>query len=526
MAKFNIADTWKDEVAKADFLLQKGEAKAAEAAKESIRQSYQALPGKGSARFVRLEQWLDQSLDNWQRAVKARGEVPEGQEWTPRQPAVYQKPTPKKQTRTSGPGPGVAGPSSSTLTPEEEKERKELAEEAAKSWEAAEEQQESEEETKRKKEAEEKKKREDRRREEERRREERRALEREQQREGSRGTTPTQPAMDEAAAVKRAADQIAAQVAEVEQPAAPTPTAVYANRLHQRPARSVELLAALERACHVLGVSAAEGGLVEGAETWGDVLKDIGDFSVSSDLVAELKTAYEFQGFDAKLVARQMKAAGVSLLHRAEGDRAGGFMDRLTLVVIGLMRGANLDKVRKGMREANRANFDVLVKHYGIQSKPVDSMAITLPRVIATFPGMAMDVLKVAELGPVRHATMTEMVAGYPREMMFSAFPSLIPRGVEGVTEALLSAYLLYQHHVSMVINPDYKTWDLQKQKSSLEGFARAAMESEYVTQRQRVLRLMEEGWVSVDTDGKKISLTPAVASAINAAAVLYQTRK
>lgn len=526
MAKFSLADSWKDEVAKADFLLQKGEVKAAEEAKELIRQSYQAQPGRGLARYVRLELWLDQSLDNWQRAVKARGEVPEGQQWTPRPPAIYQKPTPKKVARVSDPGPGLAGPSTSSLTPEEEKKRKELAEEAAKAWEAVEEEAALEEETKRRKEAEEKKKREEKRKEEERRREERRALEREQQREGSRGPTPTQPAMDEEAAVKRAVEHIAAQVADVEVPAPPTATAVYANRLRQKPARSVELLDALEKACHVLGVSAAEGGLVEGAETWGDVLKEVGDFTVSTDLVAELKTAYEFQGFDAKLVARQMKAAGVSALHKAEGDVAGGFMDRLTLVVIGLMRGANLDKVRKGMKEANRANFDVLVQHYGIQSKPVDSKAITLPRVIATFPGMAMDVLKVAELGPVRHATMTEMVPDYPREMMFSAFPSLIPRGVDGVTEPLLSAYLLYQHHVSTVINPDYKTWDLQKQKSSLEGFARAAMESEYVTQRQRVLRLLEEGWVSVVDDGKKIALSAAIAPAINAAAVQYQTRK
>ncbi|AII01809.1 N protein [Blacklegged tick phlebovirus 2] len=525
MAKFSLADTWKDEVAKADFLLQKGETEAAKEAKESIRQSFQAQPIRGLARYVRLEQWLDQSFENWQRAVKARGEVPEGQQWTPRQPAVYQKPTPKKLARVSDPGPGVAGPSTSTLTPEEEKERKELAEEAAKGWETEEETG-LDEETKKRREAEERKKKEEKKREEERRREERRALEREQQREGSRGPTPTQPAMNEMEAVKRATAQIAAQVAAVEVPAPPTAAAVYANRLRQKPVRDPALLDALEKACHVLGVSAAEVGLVEGAETWGDVLKDMGDFSVSSDLVAELKAAYEFQGFDARLVARQMKEAGVSALHKAEGSVAGGFMDRLTLVVIGLMRGANLDKVRKGMKEANRANFDVLVKHYGIQSKPVDSKAITLPRVIATFPGMAMDVLKVAELGPVRHADMTAMVKDFPREMMFSAFPSLIPRDAEGVTEPLLSAYLLYQHHVSMVINPDYKTWDLQKQKQSLEGFARAAMESEYVTQRQRVLRLLEEGWVSVDEDGKKISLTPALAPAINAAAVLYQTRK
>ncbi|KAM7303208.1 N protein [Ixodes scapularis] len=375
-----------------------------------------------------------------------------------------------------------------------------------------------EEEKKKRREEEEKKKEEKKKKEEEKRKEVKKALEREQaKREEAKRATPRQPFMAEARAQELAAAQ---------QEAGPSAEAVYARRLRQAPERTEALKQIVEKACHALGISAAEERDEEGAETWGTVLRELGDFTVSEDIVAELKSAYEYQGFDARLIAQQMKRAGVSALHRQEGAKAGAFMDRLTLVVIGLMRGANLDKVRKGMKEANRANFDILVKHFGIQSKPVDSAAITLPRVIATFPGMAMDVLKIIELGPVRHSTMTNMVAGYPRALMFSAFPSLIPRGVEGVTEALLSAYLLFQHQVSLVINPDYPKWDLQKQRSSLEGFARAAMDSDYVTQRQRVLRLVEEGWLSVDQERKVVSLTPAIADVVNAAAVQYQTRK
>ncbi|KAM7282235.1 neprilysin-1 [Ixodes scapularis] len=56
------------------------------------------------------------------------------------------------------------------------------------------------------------------------------------------------------------------------------------------------------------------------------------------------------QGLDAKLIAQSMAGKGVSSLHK-ERAKAGAHMDRLTLVVIGLMRGANLDKVRKGMKE-------------------------------------------------------------------------------------------------------------------------------------------------------------------------------
>lgn len=135
-----------------------------------------------------------------------------------------------------------------------------------------------------------------------------------------------------------------------------------------------------------------------------------------------------------------------------------------------------------------------------------------------------MDVLKVVEMGPVRHSTMTGLVANYPRQMMFSVFPSLNSRGVPDVTEVLLSAYLLYQHQVSLVINKGYGKRDVAKQKASLDGFARAAMESTYVTQQQRLLRPVEEGWLEV-AEGS-VRLTEGIKTVIFAAATQYETRK
>ncbi|CAN8008853.1 unnamed protein product, partial [Ixodes pacificus] len=83
------------------------------------------------------------------------------------------------------------------------------------------------------------------------------------------------------------------------------------------------------------------------------------------------------------------------------------------------------------MKEANKTPLDTLICHYRIQSKPVDSAAVPEPSVGtivgAIHPGMAMDVLEVAEMGPVRHATPTNLVLNSPRQIMFSAFPSLIP---------------------------------------------------------------------------------------------------
>lgn len=76
-----------------------------------------------------------------------------------------------------------------------------------------------------------------------------------------------------------------------------------------------------------------------------------------------------------------------------------------------------------------------------------------------------------------------------------------------------------------MVINKDYAKWDLAKQKASLEGFARAAMESKYVTQRQRVKRLVKEGWLEV-TQQSVLVLAELIRSVLNNAATKYETRK
>lgn len=83
---------------------------------------------------------------------------------------------------------------------------------------------------------------------------------------------------------------------------------------------------------------------------------------------------------------------------------------------------------------------------------------------------MAMDGVKDTKTGPVRLSKMNDLVPGYPRTMMFGAFPIMIPNNVSEVMEVLLSAHLLYQHKVSLVINKEYGKWDWAKQRESLGG--------------------------------------------------------
>lgn len=151
---------------------------------------------------------------------------------------------------------------------------------------------------------------------------------------------------------------------------APAANAEFAHRLQLREAKTAAVVNTVRAACTALGISTTEADEAAGELNWGQVVSQVGDSAASTAIIEELKQAFEHQGFDACLVANQMTAKGVSDLHKKEG-KAGAYMDRLTLVVIGLLRGANLDKVRKGMKEANKARLDTLIRHYGLQSKPV-----------------------------------------------------------------------------------------------------------------------------------------------------------
>uniref|UniRef100_A0AAN0LJ89 Nucleoprotein n=1 Tax=Shoal Cavern virus TaxID=3139881 RepID=A0AAN0LJ89_9VIRU len=476
-----LEDSWEDEASKADFSLQKGEPKAAKSAKEALRKRYKTYLSSGGEPIELLQTWLDQSFVDWGTAVAKRGPVAERQAWRRGPLAIL------PEGERKGKPPTRRDSAAKVASEEDEDEEEEGAVGGAANP-------------------------------------SRPPKEPPQQPRPTRPQQITPPARVAGAYPPGGPwDQPGtSQAGQRQDP--PKENAEYAGRLRLKAQRSDAVKTALAAVCTAMGITATEEQEAAGELNWGQVLAEMGEYTISSSIVEELKMAYEYQGFDAKLVAQQMAAKGVSPLHAKEGTKAGGYMDRLTLVVIGLMRGANLDKVRKGMKEQNRAKLDVLIKHYGLVSKPVDTAAITLPRVIATFPGLAMDVLKVMEMGPVRHTAMTGLVENYPRQMMFSAFPSLIPRDLAEVTEVLLAAYLLYQHQVSLVINKDYAKWDVQKQQTSLEGFARAALDSNYVTQRQRVLRLVEEGWLEVKEG--KVVLSAAVATPLAQAAALYRTRK
>ncbi|CAN7977220.1 unnamed protein product [Ixodes persulcatus] len=125
----------------------------------------------------------------------------------------------------------------------------------------------------------------------------------------------------------------------------------------------------------------------------------------------------------------------------------------------------------------------MLIDTYGIVRTTRDLMVPTFPRMVAVFPSVAMDFASLMTLGPVSHMTMTSSVPNYPRCLMCAGFPSLILTRDQDFAEVLISAYLLYQLEVSLVLNPDFKKLSHDEKKRVVEGFARAAMQSSYCSE-------------------------------------------
>ncbi|EEC07013.1 hypothetical protein IscW_ISCW017948 [Ixodes scapularis] len=140
----------------------------------------------------------------------------------------------------------------------------------------------------------------------------------------------------------------------------------------------------------------------------------------------------------------------------------------------------------------------MLTDTYGIVSTTLDPMVPTFPRMVAVFPSVAMDFASLMTLGPVSHVTMTSSVPNYPSCLMCAGFPSLIPVQDQHYVEVLMSAYLLYQLEVYLVLNPEFKKLSHDEQKRVVEGFARATMRSSYCSEEQRVRQMVKHHLVTV----------------------------
>lgn len=178
-----------------------------------------------------------------------------------------------------------------------------------------------------------------------------------------------------------------------------------------------------------------------------------------SALRAEQFDQFQYQGFDPlKLVSALLKVK----TDKSISDK--DFVDDvLQMVAIGMIKGSINDHNIKKMSEEGQKDVLAINSKYGIKmggGRGQSSSVITFPRVMATFPDIA--VRMTAIIGGKKFSGGPLMSTQLPEYMQVQVFPAIVPRGLgPDVKKMLLTASLCYSIdqsvQISQLKNPDLK---------------------------------------------------------------------
>lgn len=168
---------------------------------------------------------------------------------------------------------------------------------------------------------------------------------------------------------------------------------------------------------------------------------------------------FQYQGFDPVRIIQ-------SLLKVKQNDSvedAQFRMDVYHMVAIGIIKGSVNDHNLTKMSDVGKASIDSLIKKYNIQKgggRGKSASIITFPRVMATFPDIAVRMTRVIGAKEFNGGPM--LSSRLPTYMKVQVFPAVIPRNLgTTVKKMLLKASLCYtidqSTQISQIKNPDLK---------------------------------------------------------------------
>jgi hypothetical protein len=176
-------------------------------------------------------------------------------------------------------------------------------------------------------------------------------------------------------------------------------------------------------------------------------------------LKAEEFDIFQYQGFDPLQIAAE--------LFKVKRDKSISedefIKDVCTMTAIGMIKGSVNDNNINKMSEDGKKGVLDLNKKYGIKlggGRGQGAKVITYPRVMATFPDLAVRMTKVLGGKPFRGGPL--MSVRLPDFMQIQVFPSIIPRHLnDKVKKFLLTAALCYSIdqtvQISQIQQPDLK---------------------------------------------------------------------
>lgn len=176
-------------------------------------------------------------------------------------------------------------------------------------------------------------------------------------------------------------------------------------------------------------------------------------------LKAEVFDQFQYQGFDPyKIVQTLLK------IKKDKSISDTDFRTHIyTMVAIGMIKGSVNEHNITKMADEGQQGIKDLSQRYNVKmggGRGQPSGVITYPRIMATFPDIAIRLVKV--IGPKEFRGGPMLSTRLPSYMQVQVFPAIIPRDIgENAKRVLLTASLCYSIDQSVQIsrlqNPDLK---------------------------------------------------------------------
>lgn len=150
--------------------------------------------------------------------------------------------------------------------------------------------------------------------------------------------------------------------------------------------------------------------------------------------------------------------------------------DVFHMIAVALIKGSINDHNINKMSDTGKASINALLKKYGIEKgggRGKSASIITFPRVMATFPDIA--VRMVAVIGAKEFTGGPMLSHRLPSYMKVQVFPAIIPRNLQSdVKQMLLIANLCYtidqSTQISQLKDPNLKTLAADQNKFTVIG--------------------------------------------------------
>lgn len=168
---------------------------------------------------------------------------------------------------------------------------------------------------------------------------------------------------------------------------------------------------------------------------------------------------FQYQGFDPMKIVQSLAKS------KADGniDDVQFKNDVYKMVAIGIIKGSVNDHNMTKMSDDGKGDLNTLMKTYGIAKgggRGKASSVITFPRVMATFPDIAVRLVSV--IGPKEFNGGPLLSSRLPHFLKVQVFPAVIPRNLHAdAKKMLLTASLCYSidqtTQISQLKSPDLK---------------------------------------------------------------------